>query len=231
MRISDWSSDVCSSDLVLAFETRLAKASKSQEDLSRDMSLYYHPVSIADADQLTPNFPWTAFFQSQGLAAPAMFSLAMPAFHAEVSKMLADVPAAQWQSYLRYHLVDSASPALSTAFATEHFEFHNKALAGQKEQRARWKRVLGMVEGEAGEAMGELYVKTAFPASSKASMEQLVGNLRTALKARIEQLSWMSDETKQKALAKWARSEEHTSELQSLMRISYAVFCLKKKKR
>src|SRR3546814_8505063 len=70
--------------------------------------------------------------------------------------------------------------------------------------RARWKRVLGMVEGEAGEAMGELYVKTAFPASSKASMEQLVGNLRTALKARIEQLSWMSDETKQKALAKWA---------------------------
>src|SRR3546814_6321688 len=91
MRISDWSSDVCSSDL---------------EDLSRDMSLYYHPVSIADADQLTPNFPWTAFFQSQGLAAPAMFSLAMPAFHAEVSKMLADVPAAQWQSYLRYHLVE-----------------------------------------------------------------------------------------------------------------------------
>src|SRR3546814_17867874 len=72
---------------VLAFETRLAKASKSQEDLSRDMSLYYHPVSIADADQLTPNFPWTAFFQSQGLAAPAMFSLAMPAFHAEVSKI------------------------------------------------------------------------------------------------------------------------------------------------
>src|SRR3546814_20169349 len=61
-----------------------------------------------------------------------------------------------------------------------------------------------MVEGEAGEAMGELYVKTAFPASSKASMEQLVGNLRTALKARIEQLSWMSDETKQKALATWA---------------------------
>src|SRR3546814_16336367 len=89
-----------------------------------------------------------------------MFSLAMPAFHAEVSKMLADVPAAQWQSYLRYHLVDSASPALSPAFATEHFEFHNKALAGPKEQRARWKRVLGMVEGEAGEAIDRTRVVT-----------------------------------------------------------------------
>src|SRR3546814_13926919 len=104
MRISDWSSDVCSSDLVLAFETRLAKASKSQEDLSRDMSLYYHPVSIADADQLTPNFPWTAFFQSQGLAAPAMFSLAMPAFHARseerrVGKECVSTCRSRWAPY------------------------------------------------------------------------------------------------------------------------------------
>ncbi|WP_028081396.1 M13 family metallopeptidase [Solimonas soli] len=189
---------------VLAFETRLAKVSKSQEDLSRDASLYYNPVTPEAADKLAPNFPWTTFIEAQGIDVPAMFSLAIPAFHAEVSKMLADVPVAQWQSYLRYHLVDSASPALSTAFVTESFEFHNKTLAGQKEQRARWKRVLRMVEGEVGEAMGELYVQVAFPASSKASMEQLVGNLRTALKARIEKLGWMSDETKQRALAKWA---------------------------
>lgn len=126
---------------VLAFETRLAKVSKSQEDLSRDMSLYYHPVSMAEADKLTPNFPWTAFFAAQGVDAPEMFSLAMPGFHAEVSKMLADVPAAQWKSYLRYHLVDSASPYLSTPFVTERFDFHSKTLAGQKEQKARWKRV------------------------------------------------------------------------------------------
>ncbi|HET8881342.1 MAG TPA: M13-type metalloendopeptidase [Solimonas sp.] len=188
---------------VLAFETRLAKVSKSQEELSRDASLYYNPVTAEEADRISPNFPWTAFFTAQDMVTPPMFSLAMPAFHAEVSKMLADVPAAQWRSYLRYHLVDHASPALSTAFATEHFEFHNKTLAGQKQQRARWKRVLRMIESQAGEAMGELYVQVAFPASSKASMEQLVGNLRTALKVRIEKLDWMSDDTKQKALAKW----------------------------
>ena len=83
---------------VVAFETRLAKVSKSSEELSRDVGLYYNPVTLADADKLAPNFPWTRFFESQGVAAPAQFSLAMPAFHEEVSKMLADVPAAQWQS-------------------------------------------------------------------------------------------------------------------------------------
>ena len=76
--------------------------------------------------------------------------------------MLDDVPVAQWQSYLRYHLVDDASPYLSDAFATEHFEFHDKTLQGQKEQRPRWKRVLGAINDGAGEAMGQLYVESPF---------------------------------------------------------------------
>ncbi len=189
---------------VVAFETRLAKASKSSEEMSRDVSLYYNPVSVADADKISPNFPWSKFFQSQGLAQPEMFSLAMPAFHQEVSKMLADVPADQWQSYLRFHLVDSASPYLSDAFVQENFNFYGKAMRGQKEIKDRWKRVLGTIENEAGEAFGQIYVKVAFPAESKARMEVLVQNLREAFKARIENLTWMSDDTKKKALEKMA---------------------------
>ncbi len=189
---------------VLAFETRLAGASKSQEDLSRDVSLYYNPVSPADADGLTPNFPWTAFFASQGIDAPKTFSLAVPSFHAEVSKMLGDVPAAEWRTYLRFHLVDDASPFLGRAFVEENFDFYRKTLAGQKELQPRWKRVLGAIETGAGEAMGQLYVAAAFPPSSRARMETLVANLGQALKARIEALPWMSDATKAKALAKWA---------------------------
>ncbi len=189
---------------VLAFETRLARASKSQEDLSRDVELYYNPVAPAKADELAPNFPWTAFFESQGIATPAMFSLSVPSFHKEVSTMIGTVPVAEWKSYLRYHLVDDASPYLSDAFATEHFEFHDRTLLGQKEIQARWKRVLGAVEDGVGEAMGQLYVKVAFPPSSKEAMERLVGNLAASLKVRIENLAWMTDETKKKALAKLA---------------------------
>ncbi|MGY4516616.1 M13-type metalloendopeptidase [Lysobacter sp. HA18] len=189
---------------VVAFETRLAKASKSRSELSRDAELFYNPISPAAADKLTPNFPWTTFFKSQGLEVPAMFSLAIPSFHQEVSKMLGDVPASAWRSYLRFHTVDEASPYLSDAFVNENFDFYSKTLRGQKQIKERGKRVLGALNGAAGEAMGQLYVKTAFSPESKARMETLVQNLRDAQKARIEKLDWMTAETKQKALAKWA---------------------------
>lgn len=188
---------------VVKFETRLAKASKSSVELSRDVSLYYHPVTLAEADTLTPNFSWTEFFKSQGVAAPEKFSLAIPAFHQEVSKALGDTDPAVWRAYLRFHTVDSASPYLSDAFANENYAFYGKTLNGQKEQKPRWKRVLGTIENGAGEAFGQLYVKVAFSPEAKAKMETLVKNLADSLKERIQGLSWMSDETKAKAIAKW----------------------------
>jgi putative endopeptidase len=189
---------------VLAFETRLAKASKSSEQLSRDVELYYHPVKTAEADKLAPNFPWTKFFESQKVATPEWFSLGIPDFHKEVSRMLADVPVANWKSWLRFKLLDDASPYLSDAFSNEYFDFYGKTLQGRKEQRPRWKRVLNFIENSVGEAMGQRYVEVAFPASSKQQMLELVNNLRDALKTRIENLAWMSDATKKKALEKWA---------------------------
>jgi putative endopeptidase len=189
---------------VVAFEKRLAKVSKSSEQMSRDVKIFYNPVSPADADKLSPNFPWTKFFESQGVATPKMFSLAMPEFHGEVSKMLADVPAAQWQSYLRFHAVDGASPYLSDAFVQENYDFYSKTLRGQKELKERGKRVLDVIEGQTGEALGQMYVKVAFTPESKARMETLVKNLSEALKLRIENLAWMSPETKKKAMEKWA---------------------------
>jgi len=189
---------------VVAFETRLAKVSKSSEEMSRDVELFYNPVTPAEADKIAPNFPWTKFFESQGIAVPAKFSLAMPDFHKEVSKMLGDVPVDQWKSYLRFHTVDAASPYLSDAFVQENYEFNGKTMQGQKELKERGKRVLDTVENQAGEALGQMYVKVAFPAESKARMEKLVQNLRDALKVHIDNLAWMSPETKKKALEKWS---------------------------
>ena len=188
---------------VVKFETRLAKASRSSVELSRDVSLYYNPVTLAEADALTPNFSWSEFFKSQGVAAPEKFSLAMPSFHEEVSKALADTDPAVWKAYLRFHAVDAASPYLADAFVQENYGFYGRTLNGQKEIQPRWKRVLGTIEDDAGEAFGQLYVKVAFPPESKAKMETLVQNLAAALKERIQGLSWMSDETKAKAIAKW----------------------------
>jgi len=187
---------------VLAFETRLAKASLSPIEL-RNPNNQYHFVSMADADKASPNFPWSEFFKANGVSAEG-FSLSQPKFFAEFDKMLADVPAAQWQAYLRINAIDGMAPFLAAKFGDERFDFFSRTLRGQKEQKARWKRVMDTVEGSAGEALGQLYVKQYFPAESKAQMETLVQNLRDALKARIEKLDWMSAETKAKAMEKWA---------------------------
>ncbi|HHW4680552.1 MAG TPA: M13 family metallopeptidase, partial [Xylella taiwanensis] len=188
---------------VIAFETRLAKVSKTSEQLARDAALQYNPVTPAQADKLTPHWSWTEAFKAQGVPLPEMFSLAIPAFQKEVDRMLTDTDPAIWRAYLRFHTIDNSSPYLSRPFVDEHFAFWNNAMRGQKEIKPRWKRVLSTINGQTGEALGQLYVKAAFPAESKAKMEVLVGHLRTALKARIEKLDWMSPATKSKALTKW----------------------------
>jgi len=189
---------------VMAFETRLAKVSKSREQLARDLSLYYNPVTLAEADKLTPHFSWTEFFAAQKVAAPAKFSAAIPDFFREVDRMLVDVPVMQWQGYLRYRLVDDAARYLGDAFTTEIFDFYSKTLNGQQEIKAPWKRVLTQLDTHAGEAMGQLYVQVAFPPESRERMQTLVNNLLAALKERLQNLAWMSDATKTRALAKWS---------------------------
>ena len=187
---------------VLAFETRLANASLSPIDL-RDPNNQYHFVTVADADNMTPNFPWSTFFAAEGLHDIKGFSLSQPKFFVEMDKMMTDVAIGDWQAYLRYHALADAAPFLSDALANERFDFYNRTMRGQQEQKPRWKRVLDTINGTMGEALGQVYVQQVFPESSKRQMETLVQNLRIALKARLEKLDWMSAATKEKAIAKW----------------------------
>ncbi len=188
---------------VLAFETRLAKSSLMPTEL-RDPKNQYHFVTIAEANKVTPHFEWDAFFKAQDADVTDGFSLSQPKFFAEVDKMLAKTPVADWQAYLRYQYADNASPYLATPFQQEYFAFHKQTLNGQKEDEPRWKRVLGTVNEQVGMALGELYVAQAFPPESKARAQELIDNMQAALKARIEKLDWMSDTTRAKALEKWS---------------------------
>jgi putative endopeptidase len=187
---------------VLAFETQLAAASLSRVD-ERDPKNQYHFVSVKDADRATPHFSWEKFFAAQGVTVDKGFSLSQPKFFAEFDKLLAKAPITQWQAYLRFHTIDDASNYLGKNFQDNKFAFYGKTLSGQPEQKARWKRVLGAVNGSMGEALGQLYVAEMFKPEAKARAQELVDNVRNALKARIQNLDWMSDETKTKAIAKW----------------------------
>jgi len=186
---------------IMALETRDAKASLSPIE-ARDPKNQYHYASVAEAEKATPHFSWTKFLAAQGLKDVQGFSLSHPEWFAEFDKMLAEIPIAQWKAYLRFHAIDDASPYLSRAFVAEHFDFRAHKLRGQKEIEPRWKRVLGAVNGQMGQALGQLYVKENFPPEAKQRAEQLVANLQAALKLRIEKLDWMSEATKAKALEK-----------------------------
>ncbi|MFT3792905.1 MAG: M13 family metallopeptidase [Rudaea sp.] len=188
---------------IMALEMRDAKTSLSPIE-ARDPKNQYHYVSVADADKATPHFSWARFLAAQGLSGVQGFSLSHPEWFAEFDRMLTEVPVEQWKAYLRFHTIDDAAPYLSQAFVAEHFDFNQHKLRGQKEMEPRWKRVLGAVNGSMGQALGQLYVKENFPPEAKKSAEELVANLRLALKARIKKLDWMSDATKAKALEKLA---------------------------
>ncbi|HET6604243.1 MAG TPA: M13-type metalloendopeptidase [Xanthomonadaceae bacterium] len=207
LQLGGWTDDAgaarAQADAVLALETGLAQASLSPVQL-RDPKVYYNPVSLEQADALTPHFPWSKFFDTLGVERPAMFSLGQPQFFEAFDRMLKDTPLAHWQAWFAYQTISGGAPYLSDALAEENFAFYGKALRGQAQMRPRWKRTLESVNGSMGEALGQLYVARTFPPEAKAQALELVQNLGTALKARIQDLEWMGATTKEKALEKWA---------------------------
>ncbi len=189
---------------VLDFETSLAAHSLVPVQL-RDPANQYRFVSLNEANAITPHFDWGAFFAAQGVDVGAGFSLPQPDFFAQMDHMLAATPVEAWKDYLTYHVIADGAPYLSRPFQDEAFAFNGTILTGQPEQSPRWKRVLGTINGSMGQALGQLYVARYFPPESKARANELVENVRNALKARIQNLDWMSDETKVKALDKWEK--------------------------
>ena len=189
-------------DAVLALERRFANASTPWEELNANLTHYYHPVSLAEADALTPGFRWSALFQSLGVAPPDRFSLPTPGFHQEVAAALTTEDPATWRAYLRFHTLDSASPFLGDDFVRAHHAFHARTLQGQDAMPPRWKQVLAAIERVAGEAISELYVPVAFPAETREAVNALVEQITAALKRRLQVVPWMDPDTRAAALRK-----------------------------
>ncbi len=187
---------------VLALETALAKDSLAPVDM-RDLDNEYKFISFKQADAITPHFNWEKFFKAQGLTPGDGFSMAQPKFFSAFDHLLTTTPIDAWKAYLSFHTIDSASPYLAKAFQDNRFDFYGKTLSGQPQQQDRWKRVIHSVNGAMGEALGQLFVARTFTPEAKQRAEDLVNNVRDALKSRIENLDWMTPETKAKAIDKW----------------------------
>lgn len=188
-------------EAVLKIETQIATASYSATK-QRDVEGNYHKMSY---QQLLTDFPgidWSTHFLLSGIPAFKDISVNQPEPIHEVEKILADCTIDELKSYLYFKVVDDASSSLSDRFRQEAFNFYNHTMAGAEQDRPRWKRAVGAVEGALGMAVGRLYVKKYFPESSKQRMIELVKNLQEALGQRIDQQKWMSAETKQQAHSK-----------------------------
>ena len=190
-------------DRILALETRLAKASMTRVE-QRDPNAIYHAMTPAQLLASSPGFPADLYLKALGVPTPDRYVVRQPAFLAELGRMIQELPADQWRVYLRWHLLRGTATALPKAFEQEAFAFYGTKLQGTTAQHPRWKRVMFAADRGLGEALGRLYVLRAFPASSKAKVLVLVENLRTALKARIDGLEWMSAATRVKAQQKLA---------------------------
>jgi putative endopeptidase len=122
-----------------------------------------------------------------------------------MNQLVQERPLADWKVYLRWHLLHDSAPFLPAAFEQENFNFFGKVLSGQPEQEPRWKRAAHILDGNIGEALGQLYVEKYFPPEARARMNALVENLKGVFHDRLERVTWMKDFTRDKALAKFTR--------------------------
>ncbi|HEX8956070.1 MAG TPA: M13 family metallopeptidase, partial [Burkholderiaceae bacterium] len=186
---------------VMRMETRLARASMTNVE-QRDPKATYHLMDLQKFSALDRKVDWVHYFAQIGLTAPGDMNVAEPKFFAEADHMLDTVPLQDWQTYLRWNLVRNSAPVLSKEFVDANFDFYGRILAGTKENQARWKRVLRTLDGEVGEALGELYVAKHFGPDAKAGALEMVDNIKTAMREDINSLEWMTPETKKHALEK-----------------------------
>lgn len=186
---------------VFAFEKRLAEATMTRVE-QRDPIKTYNKLTFEELKKLTPNFDWELYFQNMGIDVPESVIVDNPSFLKLVDKELLSTPINVWKDYMALQFFTRYASVLSSEIEQINFDFYGKALSGQQAQRVRWKRVLGTTQAALGEVIGREYVAEYFPAESKTRMEEIVGNLRAALRSTIQGLEWMSDTTKARAIAK-----------------------------
>ena len=185
---------------VLRLETRLAKAAYSNVEL-RDPQANYNKMSIEELQQLVPQVDWKVYFDALGITVDSLSIGQIPHLQ-EAGRMLDDEPLEDLKTLFAWQVIDDAASYLTTETYMTSFDFYGRVMSGREEPSPLWKRAVGIVNGTLGEAVGQMYVKKYFPEENKARMLALVKNLQKALGIRIENLAWMSQETKDKALEK-----------------------------
>jgi putative endopeptidase len=186
---------------VMRIETALAQGSMTRVDRREPKNLD-HKMTSGELEKISPDFPWQVYFTKVGLPSLASLNVASPGFFKAMNEELGKESLADWKTYLRWHLVHVDAPFLSSTFVNENFAFYGKTLRGQQELQPRWKRCTQYVDGDLGEALGQVYVEKYFSPAAKQEALKMVKEIEAAMEQDINSLLWMSAATKQQALIK-----------------------------
>ena len=189
-----------SADAIMRIETSLAKVQYSRVEM-RDPYKTYNKYAVKDFSATTPDMNWVNLFQMMQVQGVDSILVDNPGFYKSADLLLGALSLNDWKSYLRWNVLKSSAPYLSTPFVEANFKF-TQVISGQKVQTPRWQRTAALIDGSLGEMLGQLYVDKYFKPEAKERMKALVSNLALAFEDRIKRLDWMSEVTKVKAMEK-----------------------------
>ena len=186
---------------VLALEIQMSQPRLDRVE-RRDSKKQYNPTAISDLQKMLPIVNWNTYVKGVGFSKLDTIIVTQPRYMAALQTIFTENKVESWKAYMRWTLLRSASSQLSTAIETANWEFYGKTLTGALKQRPRHEKALQVVNGTVGEALGKLYVEKMFPAEAKDKASKMIKNVIRAYEIRINNLSWMSPETKLKAIEK-----------------------------
>ncbi len=189
---------------VVEIESNLAENSMDRVE-RRNPEKTYNKMTVDEVQSLCPNIDWNSFFVAAELKGIEDLIVGQPAFFKALNKSLEAFPIDNWKTYMKWHLINDMGGNLSIEFEQQVFSFYSTTLRGVKEMKPRWKRALSKSNGNVGEQIGKLFVEKHFPEESKQKVLDLIGNINTVFKERVQKLEWMSDSTKTKALEKLSK--------------------------
>ena len=193
-------------DKILALEIAMSKPRFDRVE-RRDRRKSYNPMAIADLQKLTPSINWKNYLTKIGLTKADSIIVSQPKYMTALETIFKENKVEDWKAYMRWTLLSRSSARLSTALETANWEFYGKTLTGAVQQRPLDESALQVVNGATGEALGKLYVEKKFPAEAKVKAEKMIKNIFIAFENRINNLPWMSAQTRVSAIAKLHKSQ------------------------
>jgi putative endopeptidase len=193
--------DPAAADEIMKIETALANASLTRVE-RRDPYKLFHKMNRTQLVALSPSFDWPRYLQVRGLAKTDEFNVTEPKFFHDLEAQLKSEKLDDWKNYLRWHVINSRAPYLSSAFATADFDFYSKTLRGTPSQPPRWRRCVQLTDRDLGEALGQVFVEKTFSTKAKTESLAMTKGIEAAMEDDLKNLSWMSDATRTRALEK-----------------------------